>query len=111
MSARRCPTLSLFHLDLGYHRHACAQSMVRVLVILKDDLYRNPLDDLDIITSCVLRRQEAESRSTGAANAVHVSLVFAVERVHVDAGFLSYTHFSQLRLLKVRRYPDVVQRN
>ncbi len=85
--------------------------MVLVLVGLEDNFYGYALHYLHVIARSIFRRQQTESCTGGAGNALHMTVVFARKGIHGNRGALSGMHVCELRLLEIRRDPDIVERN
>src|SRR5439155_21779618 len=101
-----------FRVHRRHNRHAGPQQMLRILPRLEHDLHRHALDNLHVVPSRVLARQQAEPRAGGRRNAVDVTLeLLAAVRIHLDGGPLAGPHGGELRLLEVRGDPDVLEWN
>ena len=64
---------SLPDLDARLSRHARSQQKLVRRILVKYDLYRHPLDDLDEITRRVLSRQQAEPRARSGLKALDLA--------------------------------------
>src|SRR5580704_10058930 len=104
---------SLLYFHLRLHGHAGAEEVIGVLIVVGQiDADRNALDDLNVVSSGVLRRKEAQNGAGCAADLRDLAVVFAAA-VGIDADFyvLALAHVLKLRFLEVRGNPDVVKRN
>ena len=101
----------LLDVNLGIDRHAGTQAVIVVLAGLEIDADWNALHHLHVVSGRILRRQQAESRTAGAADRLHSAAVFAAVRVHAELDPLARFHALKLRLLEVGGHPDVVERN
>src|SRR5580704_13871601 len=99
------------HVHAGSHRHARAQEPVLVLAAIKVDPDRYPLDHFDVVARGVLGRQRAEARPARPPNPGDPSGVLMVVGIDTELDLLARSDPLQLRLLKVGRDPDVVQRH
>src|SRR5579872_1660948 len=99
----------LLEINLRIDRHAGPQAVIVVLAGVEVDANRNALHHLDVVSGGILRRQNAEPRTAGAAHLDDfsgVGVVVGVDReVHVLAGL----HAAQLGLLEVGDDPDIVE--
>ena len=94
----------------GRHdRHAGAEGDIGRRMV-DDDLDRHALDDLDVVASGVLGRQQRERRAGPGLDAGDVAAEVAIRiGVDLDPRRLARPHVIELGLLKVRDYPDVVR--
>src|ERR1700722_7879674 len=78
--------------------------------LIKDDLYRNTLDDLHVIACCIFGRKQTESSSTAGLNAIDAPAEFLTpQRVHFDLDWLAGSHLSDLIFLEVGADPDLLR--
>src|SRR5882724_3018854 len=109
--ARGAPRRNSSHEYIRHYVHARPKLVVSVLSWLENNLYRNPLDDLDVVARSIFRWQQAEQRSRRASNAIHMTSESPAVRIHVNLCFLPSLHVPELRLFEVRSNPDLVERN
>src|SRR3954468_20415033 len=85
------------HANRGNDRHAWTKRQIRELV--KHDLHRYALHDLDEVACSVLRREKAESRAAARLNTIHMAMEW-MGRIGIDRNVdgLSGPHFGKLRL-------------
>ena len=91
-------------------RHAGAHLQIRSSLWSYRDLDGHALDDFHKIAARVIGRQQTERRAGRRRNAVDVSRVRAIVGIDRDTRRLSGPHTLELRLLEIRRDPDVVER-
>ena len=76
----------------------------------KDNLYRYALDDLHVVTCCILGREQTEPSSAAALDAIDKPRKFpARQRIHLDFDSLTGSHAAYLIFLEVRRDPDLLR--
>ena len=82
--------------------------MGNIFALIKNELDRNALNNLNVIPSRIFRRQQAELCSRGGSNTVDVDFVYS-SAIRVDRGCcrLSRMHFGKLCLLKICSDPNV----
>ena len=102
-------TVHLFDIHFRIHRQAGPQTMIAILARIEIDANRHPLHHLHIIPSCVLRRQQAETRSAGAADLLNRPFVLVAVGIHTKLNPLARLHAAELRFLEIRDDPDIVQ--
>src|SRR5229473_7148502 len=93
----------------GHNIHAWPKLVILVFSRIKDNFYRNALNDFYVITRCIFRREQAEERTGGSGNAVYMTLKCLPARIHMDVGFLANFHLPQLRLFEISGDPDFIQ--
>src|SRR5580698_8349047 len=106
-------SFSLLYFHLRLHGHAGAEKVIGVLIVVGQiDADRDTLDDLDIVSSGIFRRKEAQNGAGCAADLRDLAIVFAAA-VGIDADFyvLALAHMLELRFLEVGGNPDVVKRD
>ena len=75
---------------------------------VEDDPHRHALDDLGEVTGRVVRRQQRELRAAGRSDALHPPRQHpAGEGIHAQPHRLPGPNAIELRLLEVRRHPDI----
>ena len=70
--AASAATSALFDFYVGLHGHSWPEEVLGVLTLFEHDLDRDALDDLDVISRGVLRREQAEARPAGAGDVENV---------------------------------------
>src|SRR2546423_1141731 len=100
-----------FEPDFGFDRHSDAQAMAVILTRLETDSDRQALYYFHVIAGGVFRRHQAVLLATRSANSLDVALVGVTESVNIDRRALAWPHAANLRLLKIRGDPDIVERN
>src|SRR6202050_2334125 len=97
--------------DLGIDRHSGAQVVILVFSRIEDDLHRNALHDFYIGAGIILGRQQAETGTAGAGDAINLAFVASSVGIHVHGYRLAYSHVTQLGLLVISGNPNIVERN
>src|SRR5208282_578507 len=77
------------------------------LVLVEYDLHRYALHNFDVIAGGVFGREQAEARTAGASDGIDMPLVGLAVRIHRDVSRQTWLHLLELRLLEVRRDPEV----
>ena len=86
--------------------------MLRILTLVEDKLYRDPLNDFHVIAGGILRRQQTELRAGSRSDAVDMRIENpASESIDGDCCALSRTHFGKLCLFEIRSNPDIFHRH
>ena len=98
--------------NIRYDVHTWPQLMVPVVLLrLEDDLYWNPLHDLDVVPCGIFRRKQAEQRPGGSGNAVHMTLESSAAGIHVNLCLLPHSHVLKLGLFEVGGDPHFLERD
>src|SRR5262244_1824536 len=79
--------------------------------VFEDDLYGNPLDNLDEVARRIFRGQKAELRSSRTGNGIDVSFKGAAVHVHLHFSFLARSDICKLCLFEICRDPHIGQGN
>src|SRR5262245_14942826 len=96
------------HLDLRLYRHAGRDQMLGIWLLVEDDLDGQALNDLNVVASRVLWRQQREARAGARLEAVNVpSEDFVRISVQPDLDWLPRAHAAELCLLEVCQYPHL----
>jgi hypothetical protein len=93
------------------HIHARSKLTITIFSRLKNDLYRNSLNNFYVIAGGIFGRKQTESRARRSRDAVHVAFEFSATRIHMDFCPLPNLHVPKLRLFKIRGYPDFIERH
>src|SRR5690349_7425043 len=107
MDSRSCSS----EIHLGYDIHTRPQLQVSIFSRCDNDFYRDPLDDLDVISCRVFGRKQAEQRAGRSRDAVNPAAVSLAIGHHVNHRTLSRTYVAELRLFEVSGDPYVLERN
>src|SRR5690349_17980342 len=105
-------TVRLLRGNGGDHAHPGAQRPVEIILAVEPDPDRDTLHNLGVVARRVVRWQQRELRPRGRREALHVALeVAAGIRVHREVGRVTGPDVGGLRLLQIRRDPDIVERD
>src|SRR5262249_47533758 len=91
--------------------HARSELKITVLSRLKDDFYRDPLDDFDVIARSIFRRKQTEKRTGRSGDAVDVAFVAPSIGIRVKNHRLTGPDVPKLRLFEISGDPHVLKRN
>src|SRR5216684_893229 len=83
--------------------------MLGILAGVELDSHRQALHHLYVVAGRVLGGQEAEAIAARTRQIPHVAPVVAAEGIDVNRDVLAAMHPRELRLLKIRGYPDLVR--
>src|ERR1700761_4035177 len=99
LSPRFFCSFSLLYFYLRLNGHAGAEKVIGVLIVVGQiDADRDTLDDLDVVSSGVLRRKEAQNGAGCAADLRDLAVVFAAAvGIHADFHVLALAHVLELR--------------
>jgi hypothetical protein len=100
--------LSSIQVNLGLDGHAGAQLIQIPLIRVEAYAHRQPLYDLDIVSSRILGREQAGSISSRGWHILDLAIKRLVEGIHLDGDVLANVHLSELSLLEVRGRPNIV---
>src|ERR1035437_7413725 len=107
--------MSLFNPDLGHDLHPRAEimSLGLVFLLVEHNLHRYALHYFDVVAGSVFGWQQAEARAAGAGGGIDMSLVGLAVRIHHDVYRQAGLDVFKLRLLEIRRDPEVrlIERN
>src|SRR5947207_1015432 len=82
--------------------------MLRIRLLVENNLDGNALHDLDVVACRILRWQQTEARARSSLNAVHVSFEnFIGIGINPDLNRLSRFQLTKLTLFEVGRDPDL----
>src|SRR5581483_8963447 len=105
------PFLASFDLYRRHHRHAGYDGESRRYFI-ENYFDWNALDHLDIVSSGIFRREEAEIGSTSGLYAVDATLKNSTRvSIHLEGDLLPGTNTTDLSFLKVSGNEDFVRQN
>ena len=84
-----------------------------IYAAIEDNLHRDALHDLDVITGGIFGRQQTEARAARSRDRIDVTLVGFVGRIHVNVDPQAGLHLAKLRFLEIRGYPEIffIERN
>src|SRR5450759_5881543 len=105
--------MSLFNPDFRHDRHPRPEFMSLYLALVEHDLHGYALHHFDVVAGSVFGRQQAETRAAGAGGGIDMSLVGLAVRIDGDVGRLARPDVLKLRLLEIRRDPEIrhIERN
>src|SRR5207247_6655084 len=98
-------------IHLGDDVHARPELKITVLSRVKDDFYRNPLHDFDVVARGIFRRKQAEKRTGRSGDAVDVAFVAPSIGIGIKNHRLARSDVPKLRLFEISGDPDVLERN
>src|ERR1700739_153193 len=96
---------------LRFDIHTGSKLVIAIFARLQNDLNRNSLDNLYVISSRIFGWQQAEDRARSSRDAVNMTVVCASVRVELDRRFLANTHVFELGLFEIRGDPHLIQGN
>jgi hypothetical protein len=99
---------SSIQVNLGFDGHAGAQLIQVALIRVEAYPHRQPLYDLDIVSSRILGRKQAGSISSSGWHKLDRAIKRLIEGIHLNGHALPNVHLSELSLLKVRGRPNIV---
>lgn len=85
--------------------------MFRILSGFEQNSNRQSLDDLDVVSGCILGGQQAVAIATRTGHVFDVTAVVSAEGIDVDRDPFVMMHSGKLRFLEIRRDPNVLQRD
>jgi hypothetical protein len=101
-------TIARFEKAYGYKDVVCFWLHDSALAVCATFLAREPLYDLDIVSSRILGREQAGSISSSGWHKLDRAIKRLIEGIHLNGHALPNVHLSELSLLKVRGRPDIV---
>ena len=85
--------------------------MIVILARLQHNAHRNALHNFYIVAAGILRRQQAEARTGGAAEGIDAAAIVAPGSVGAEGHALAGLHLLQLCFFEIGGDPDVVDGN
>src|ERR1700761_9611026 len=91
------------------HGESITQALNRWLIGVKNDLYRDALNDFGEVASRIVGRQKREAVAAGTGNVIYfASQHSAGKGVDPNRGSIAWMHVARLSLFVVREHPHLV---
>src|SRR5262245_46683127 len=98
-------------IHLRHDVDARSELKITVLSWLKDDFYRDSLNDFDVIARGIFGRKQAEKRTGRSGDAVDVASVATPIGIGIKNHTLTGPDVSKLRLVEISSDPHVLERS
>src|SRR6266404_5485354 len=94
-----------------HHVHSRSQNRLLWRNRIENDFYRHALYDLHVISRGVFRRQQTQHRASRSSDRINMTRKSLAVSVHFHFHLLARLHRAQLRFLKIRSDPNILQRH
>src|SRR5271156_1423630 len=101
----------LFRYHRGIYIHARPQHGFFLWNGIEDDFHGNALHHLHVVSRGVFRREQAQHRASGSGDGIDMAAKHAAVGIDTDLRLLPRLQVAQLRFLKVRGDPHILQRH